>query len=142
VELIIKWDRKEHASREGADVFAFEIGEPEESKYLQIWVPNDVQEAIKDRYGDDFALTQVVLGRARRHLQTATTLKRINNVVVDDATNPLDGEPVSTVDPYCDHLVGRDRSGRCEIDSDEFRDRPGGCLPSKNSCWRQFLIKD
>ena len=140
MELIIKWDHTE--PDRGADLFAFEIKEPEGSKYIQIWVSKDVQEAIKDRYGDDFALTQAILGRALRHLRSATTLDSLDNVWVVDATNPLEGEPVSTVDPYCDHLVGRDRSARCEIDSDEFRDRPGGCLPSKNSCWRQILIKD
>ncbi len=142
MELIIKWERKEHSSREGADLFAFEIKEPEETKNLQIWVSEDVQEAINDRYGDDFALIQVVLGKARQHLQTAAAHEPIENVWVRDKTNPLGADLVSAVDLYCHHLIGRDRSARCEIDSDEFRDRPGGCVPSKNSCWRQILIKD
>ncbi len=142
MELIIKWEGKDHQSREGADLFAFEIKEPEESKHIQIWVSEDVQEAIKDRYGDDFALMQVVLGKARQHLQTAAALEHIENVWVRDKTNPLGADLVSAVDLYCHHLIGRDRSARCEVDSGEFSNNPSGCVPNKNTCWRQIHVKD
>lgn len=142
MELIIRWEGKEHISREGADLFAFEIKEPEESKHLQIWVSEDLQEAIKDRYGDDLALMQVVLGKARQHLQTAAALEHIENVWVRDKTNPLGADPVSAVDLHCHHLIGRDRSARCEIDSGEFGDSPSACVPGKNACWRQIHLKD
>ena len=142
MELIIKWEGKEHSSREGADLFAFEIKEPEDSKHLQIWVSEDVQEAIKDRYGDDFALVQVVLGKARQHLQTAAALDPIVNIQVHDKTNPLGADLVSAVDLYCHHLIGRDQSARCQIGSGEFSNNPNGCIPSKNTCWRQIHVKD
>jgi len=143
MELTLKWDRKDRDPRRGADIFAFELRQAGSSKYVQVSIPDQIREAIQEQFGSEWAVMQVALGKAKQHLSSPDALReRVDNVVVQNEMDPLEGEPLSGVDLHCYHLIGRDRSARCEVARDEFAGNPAGCIPGKNECWRQVYLKD
>ena len=144
MELVLRWDRKQHADGESADVFGFKVREPGDRKKVQVWITDHIQEVLREQFDDDgWAVMQAALGKAKQHLGTPEALRdRVENVTVQNEVDPLDGVPVSSVDLYCHHLMGRDGCARCQMAREEFADNPARCVPSKNQCWRQLYHKD
>jgi hypothetical protein len=144
MELVLRWDSRTHVDKEWADVFRFKVREVQDSKKVQVWLSDHIREVLEEQFDDDgWAVMQVALGKAKQHLSSPDALgERVNNVVVQNEMDPLDGEPLSTVDLYCTHLIGRDRCARCQMAREEFADNPARCVPGKNACWRQVYLKD
>jgi len=143
MEVVVKWNKRERLPRENADGFVFEAVGPQRLTSLRIWIPDEVQQALRRRFIDEWVIMQAALGKATLHVRRSGSLAEpIENVWIEDETDPLDGAIVSAVDVHCHHLIGRDRQARCQIDHLGFRDLPVHCVPGKNACWRQVCVTE
>ena len=141
MEFLLEYEEPE--SRENQEWFRFGIWGKEGEQGVAVNIDTAVQKKIKERFMDcDFELWQVILGKVRAMLKGRDSLPDdYENLPIENPSDPLDGGDITCVELFCHHLLGRDSSARCRI-SKSGQSVPNGCIPAKNSCWRQIIRPD